>query len=105
MLRLTPKPDLKYQIYVNLNNDFTKEKSIVSLHQKTKNTNPLKLFIMGLLGFIYQGGRAIYGMATDNYDIVDEALEKGKRSMFLSLIDPIGVADVPDIVGDVAGDS
>lgn len=60
---------------------------------------------MGLLGFIYQGGRAIYGMATDNYDIVDEALEKGKRSMLLSLIDPIGVADVPDIVGDVAGDS
>ena len=60
---------------------------------------------MGLLGFIYQGGRALYGMATDNYDIVDEALEKGKRSILISLIDPIGVADIPDIVDDVTGDS
>lgn len=60
---------------------------------------------MGAIGFIYQGARAIYGMATDNYDIVDEALEKGKRSMLISLIDPIGITDVPDIVGDVARDS
>lgn len=60
---------------------------------------------MGLVGFLYQGGRAIYGMATGNYDIVDEALEKGKRSMLRSLIDPIGVTDVPYIVGDVTGDN
>ena len=55
---------------------------------------------MGMVGFLYHGGRAIYGMVTDNYDIVDEALEKGKRSLFLSLIDPVGIADVPDIAGD-----
>ena len=59
---------------------------------------------MGLLGVFYQGARAAYGMVTDNYDIVDEALEKGKRSLYLSLIDPVGLADVPDIVGDVAED-
>lgn len=60
---------------------------------------------MGAIGFFYQGARALYGMATDDYDMVDEALEKGKRSMFLSLIDPIGVADVPDLVGDAVGDN
>ena len=59
---------------------------------------------MGILGILYQGGKAVFGMATDNYDIVDEALEKGKRSLYLSLIDPVGLADVPDIVGDVAED-
>lgn len=59
---------------------------------------------MGLLGFLYHGARAGYGMLTDNYDIVDEALEKGKRSMMLSLIDPIGIADVPDVVSTVAED-
>ena len=59
---------------------------------------------MGLVGFLYHGGRAIYGMATDNYDIVDKALEKGKRSLFITLIDPFGIADVPDIIGDITGD-
>ena len=60
---------------------------------------------MGMVGFLYHGGRAIYGMVTDNYDIVDEALEKGKRSLAISLIDPLGIADVPDIIGDIAGDN
>lgn len=59
---------------------------------------------MGLLGFAYHGIRAGIGMLTDNYDMVDESLEKGKRSMMLSLIDPIGIADVPDVVSSVAED-
>jgi len=59
---------------------------------------------MGLFGTIYHGARAIYGMVTDDYDIVDDSLEKGKRSLYLSLIDPVGIADVPDVVSTVAED-
>lgn len=59
---------------------------------------------MGLLGFVYQGTRAGYGMLTDNYDIVDDALEKGKKSMFLSLIDPIGISDIPEVISSAAED-
>lgn len=59
---------------------------------------------MGLFGTIYHGVRAGYGMLTDNYDLVDDSLEKGKRSLYLSLIDPVGIADVPDVVSTVAED-
>lgn len=59
---------------------------------------------MGLLGTIYHGVRAGYGILTDDYDIVDDSLEKGKRSLYLSLIDPIGVADVPDVIETAAED-
>lgn len=59
---------------------------------------------MGLLGTIYHGVRAGYGMLTDNYDIVDDSIENGKRSLYLSIIDPVGVADVPDVVSTVAED-
>lgn len=59
---------------------------------------------MGLLGTIYHGVRAGYGKLTDDYDIVDDSLEKGKRSLYLSLIDPIGVADVPDVIETAAED-
>lgn len=52
---------------------------------------------MGAFGFIYHGARAIYGMATDDYEMVDSALEKGKKSMLLSLIDPVGVIDAADV--------
>lgn len=59
---------------------------------------------MGLFGTIYHRLRAGYGMHTDNYDLVDDSLEKGKRSLYLSFIDPVGIADVPDVVSTVAED-
>lgn len=60
---------------------------------------------MGAFGFIFHGARAIYGMATDDYDMVDSALEKGKRSLFLSLIDPIGVVDAVDVAASAIEES
>lgn len=60
---------------------------------------------MGAFGFVYHGARALYGMATDDYDMVDSALEKGKRSLFLSLVDPIGVIDAVDVAASAIEDS
>ena len=60
---------------------------------------------MGAFGFIYNGARALYGMATDDYEMVDSALEKGKRSMYLSLVDPIGIVDAVDVAASAIEDS
>ena len=60
---------------------------------------------MGAFGFIYHGARAIYGIATDDYDLVDSSLEKGKRSLYLSLVDPIGVVDAVDVAASAIEDS
>ena len=60
---------------------------------------------MGAFGFIYHGARALYGMATDDYEMVDSALEKGKRSMYLSLVDPIGIVHAVDVAASAIEDS
>ena len=56
---------------------------------------------MGVLGYIYHGGAAALGM-TGIADVdIDKHLERGKKSLFMSLIDPIGILDIGDIVEDV----
>lgn len=60
---------------------------------------------MGAFGLIYHGARAIYGMATDDYDMVDTALERGKRSLYTTFIDPIGVVDAVDVAASAIEDS
>ncbi len=60
---------------------------------------------MGAFGFIIHSARAVYGMATDDYDLVDSAMEKGKKSLYLSLIDPIGGIYVVDVVASAIEES
>ena len=58
---------------------------------------------MGLIGIVINGARGIYGLATGDYDLVDDATERARKSMFRTLFDPIGVIDVVDVV-DVVSD-
>lgn len=60
---------------------------------------------MGLFGLVFHGARALYGLATEDYDMVDSAVEKGQESMILSLIDPIGVIDVADVASSTIEDA
>jgi hypothetical protein len=61
--------------------------------------------IMGLFGTVFHGARALYGLVTEDYEMVDSAVEKGKKSMALSLIDPIGVIDVADVASSAIEDA
>lgn len=60
---------------------------------------------MGLFGLVFHGARALYGLATEDYEMVDSAVEKGQESMILSLIDPIGVIDVADVASSTIEDA
>ena len=60
---------------------------------------------MGLIGLVFHGARALYGLATEDYEMVDSAVEKGQESMILSLIDPIGVIDVADVASSTIEDA
>lgn len=40
---------------------------------------------MGLFGAVFHGARALYGFVTEDYEMVDSAVEKGKKSMALSI--------------------
>ena len=52
---------------------------------------------MGLFGAVFHGARALYGLVTEDYEMVDSSVEKGKKSMALSIIDSIGVVDIVDV--------
>lgn len=52
---------------------------------------------MGLFGVVFHGARALYGLVTEDYEMVDSSVEKGKKSMAISIIDPIGIVDIVDV--------
>ena len=56
---------------------------------------------MGFIGVAIQGVRGIYGFVTEDYELVEEATEKGRRCMLRTLIDPFGFIDVIDVVNDI----
>lgn len=56
---------------------------------------------MGLVGVVINGVRGIYGFVTEDYELVEKATEKGRRSMLRTLIDPLGFIDLFDVVDDI----
>lgn len=56
---------------------------------------------MGFIGVAIQGVRGIYGFITEDYELVEEATEKGRRCMLRTLIDPLGFIDLFDVVDDM----
>lgn len=59
---------------------------------------------MGLLGAIYHLAAIGYDMATDQHEKIDKHVEKTKRSLVRSPIDPLGILDVHDVIKDVDDD-
>lgn len=58
---------------------------------------------MGILGAVYHGIKGGYKMLVDDADAANHELDKAVESLHKTVIlDPIGVSDIPDIVGDIA---
>lgn len=57
---------------------------------------------MGFIGLAVHGIKGVYGMVTGDWDLVDEATEKARLCLYRSVIDPVGLIDVADIVEDAA---
>lgn len=61
---------------------------------------------MGMLGAIYHGIKGGYKMLVDDADAANHELDEAVESLHKTvIIDPLGVSDIPDIVGDITDNS
>ena len=64
--------------------------------------NKLKKLFMGIFGIVYNTLACGHDILTDHHERIDEHVRRAKRSMATTLIDPVGVLDVTDVVDDVS---
>ena len=60
---------------------------------------------MGIIGAIYHLAAIGCDIATGQHEKIDKHVEKTKRSIVKSPIDPLGILDVSDIIKDVDDDN
>ena len=59
---------------------------------------------MGILGAIYHGVKGCYNLLVDDSDVASQELDKAVDSLHRTVVDPIGISDIPDITEDLLGD-